>query len=533
MRLFAAAALLAGAYAGAPPSSFATPPRPPPRSSGLFNFSSALGDHMVLRMAPARALVWGSDAPGTNVTVAIDGGAGGSFSGQTDATGTWRVVLGAVGAGGPHSLSATSSGGGDALALQDVYFGAVFVCGGQSNMQFSVGGALNATAEIADAINHPLIRVFTVGQGGSFSDGAPLPDFASIEQGWSVASPASVGQGDFGYFSALCYFFARGLQEALGEPAVPIGAVSSNWGGTCLSSWAPADGSAAADCGVSGTSGHSNLYNGLVAPLTRGPMAVDGFLFSQGECDADCNNTAYYRCAFPRFIQDWRREFDVLDAFFSFQVLPAYVNDSGRFNPYSLPYERSAQLQGLTAGGRVHAANTIDLGDALAPHGSVHPRNKQAVAARMVAAARALVFNDASVAYLSPSYSAATPAPPAGADLVVTVSFAPAPPASGRLMLQPAACPTGIGGLPASECSWFEVQTTDGAWHNATGVALSADAKRLVLTVPGAGALTAAATRGFWSPWPVVVLFSAEGLPALPWWEPVGMVCEPGGYVAC
>ena len=92
---------------------------------------------------------------------------------------------------------------------------------------------------------------------------------------------------------------------------------------------------------------------------------------------------------------------------------------------------------------------------------------------------------------------------------------------------------TGIGGLPASEGSWFEVQTTDGAWHNATGVALSPDAKRLVLTVPGAGALTAAATRGFWSPWPVVVLFSAEGLPALPWWEPVGMVCEPGGYVAC
>ena len=218
-------------------------------------------------------------------------------------------------------------------------------------MQFSVPNAFNGSAEAADAANHPLIRVFTVGQGGGMSDSAPLRDFSSIEQPWSVASPAAIGNGDFTYFSALCYFFARDLQEALGEPTVPIGAISSNWGGTCLSSWTPADGSAVADCGVSGTSGHSNLYDGLIAPLALGPMAIDGFLWSQGECDADCNNTAYYRCAFPRFINDWRKKFDALDAFFSFQVLPAYVNDSGRFNPYSLPYERSAQLEGLTAGG--------------------------------------------------------------------------------------------------------------------------------------------------------------------------------------
>jgi sialate O-acetylesterase len=77
-------------------------------------------------------------------------------------------------------------------------------------------------AEVADAANHPLIRVFTVGQGGGFNDAAPLKDFASIEQQWAVSSPTSIGNGDFSYFSALCYFFARGLQEALGEPTVPI-----------------------------------------------------------------------------------------------------------------------------------------------------------------------------------------------------------------------------------------------------------------------------------------------------------------------
>lgn len=389
-------------------------------------------------------------------------------------------------------------------------------------MQFSLRAALNASAEIADAANHPLIRLFTVGQGGGMSDSAPLRDFTSVEQGWTAASPASVGNGDFSYFSAVCYLFARGLQEALGAPTVPMGMVSANWGGTCLSSWTPADGTAARDCGMSGTSGHANLYDGLIAPLALGPMSVDGFLWSQGECDADANNTHYYSCAFPRFINDWREKFAAPDALFTFQVLPAYVNDSGRFNPFSLPYERAAQLEGLAAGGRVHAANTIDLGDALAPHGSVHPRNKQAVAARMVAAARALLYGDAAVPYLAPRYAGASPAV-VGADLVVTVGFEPAPPASGRLVLAPAACPAGVGGLPASECSWFEVQTADGNWHNATGVALSADAKSLVLTLPGAGAgPAAAATRGFFAPWPVVVLFSEEGLPALPWWEPVG-----------
>jgi hypothetical protein len=352
-------------------------------------------------------------------------------------------------------------------------------------------------------------------------DTEPLQDFSKIEQRWAVAAPAAVGNGDFSYFSAVCYLFARELQARL-PATMPVGAVSANWGGTCLGSWAPADGAAVAACGATGTSGHSNLFNGLIAPLALGPMALDGFLFSQGECDADCNNTAYYACAFPKFIEDWRSKFSAPEAFFSFQVLPAYVNDSGRFNPYSLPFERAAQLQGLTAGGAVHAANTIDLGDALAPHGSVHPRNKLAVAQRMAAAAQALVFKDASVPYLAPAYASAAVLSSSASQLQLQVNFAPAPPSSGRLLLQPAACPAGIGGLPASECSWFEVQLGSGQWVNATGVALSADSMSLLLTVPVPGPSAAVnATRGFFSPWPVVVLFAEEGLPVLPWWEPL------------
>ena len=139
----------------------------------------------------------------------------------------------------------------------------------------------------------------------------------------------------------------------------------------------------------------------------------------------------------------------------------------------------------------------------------------------MSAAALALVYGDTSVPYLAPTYSGAVAGSGVGGALTVTVAFKSPPPSSGTLSLRPAACPVGIGGLPASECSWFEVQTTqDGVWHNATCVDLTGDAKSLVLTVGGVTAGTAVnATRGFFSPWPVVVLFSAEGLPALPWWE--------------
>jgi sialate O-acetylesterase len=107
------------------------------------NFSTAkiFGSHMVIQHDQP-APVWGFDVPGSKVTVSIRGGS--SWSNITDATGLWKVTLDAHGMGGPHGLDVTSSSGG-AAALEDVYFGSVYVCGGQSNMQFSLHGAFNAS----------------------------------------------------------------------------------------------------------------------------------------------------------------------------------------------------------------------------------------------------------------------------------------------------------------------------------------------------------------------------------------------------
>jgi hypothetical protein len=126
------AASAASAAFPSSPLDFKTAPRPV-LANGPFNFSSALGSGMVLRMAPAQALVWGSDTPGNTVNVTLDGA--GAMSGVVDAMGIWRVQLPATGPGGPHVVSATSTGGGATLTLNDVYFGSVYVCGGQSNMR--------------------------------------------------------------------------------------------------------------------------------------------------------------------------------------------------------------------------------------------------------------------------------------------------------------------------------------------------------------------------------------------------------------
>lgn len=99
-----------------------------PAPSGSFSLAKLFGDHMVLQH-DTPSVVWGFDAPGTTVSVGINGGS--SYSNVTDSTGLWRVVLDSHGMGGPHELDVSSTSGG-AATLQDVYFGSVYVCGGRA-----------------------------------------------------------------------------------------------------------------------------------------------------------------------------------------------------------------------------------------------------------------------------------------------------------------------------------------------------------------------------------------------------------------
>ena len=97
-----------------------------------------------------------------------------------------------------------------AASLYDVVYGDVWVCSGQSNMQFTVSNGFNATAEIAAADHYPQIRVFTAALRASST---PLIELAEVEQEWALASHTSIGGPNWGFFSATCWFFGRNVYE--------------------------------------------------------------------------------------------------------------------------------------------------------------------------------------------------------------------------------------------------------------------------------------------------------------------------------
>ena len=92
-------------------------------------------------------------------------------------------------------------------------------------MQFTVLQGFNATAEIAAAANFPFIRLFTA---ALISSNTPENQLLGVEQPWSVASPAAIGNGNWSYFSAVCWFYGRDIFEQLNYP---IGMIDTDWGG--------------------------------------------------------------------------------------------------------------------------------------------------------------------------------------------------------------------------------------------------------------------------------------------------------------
>ncbi len=164
--------------------------------------------------------IWGWAKPGEKVTVRM---AGKSASATADDTGKWLAKLGPFPAGGPHTLTVT---GPQTVTLNNVLVGDVWICSGQSNMQFGVGGANNAQQEIANA-KYPEIRLFSVPNVVAFEPQS------TVNGQWQVCSPETVGG-----FTAVGYFFGRALHEDL---KVPIGLINTSWGGTICEAWASAD----------------------------------------------------------------------------------------------------------------------------------------------------------------------------------------------------------------------------------------------------------------------------------------------------
>ena len=198
------------------------------------------GDGMVLqRRAPLP--VWGTAAPGEAVTVTLD-----KQSKQTTAgaDGKWRVTLDPIEAGGPMELTVI---GNNTVAFKDVLGGEVWLCGGQSNMEWQLQNAKNGQAEVA-AADYPQMRIFDVQKATA---GTPAAD---VTAKWQIVTPQTAGS-----FSAVGYFFGRDVQK---EISVPIGLIGSYWGGTRIEPWMTPDSLAAAGFGERAESAAARIKSG-------------------------------------------------------------------------------------------------------------------------------------------------------------------------------------------------------------------------------------------------------------------------------
>lgn len=163
--------------------------------------------------------VWGVAAPGEKVTV--------TFGGQkqtvtTGANGKWFVRLEPVASGENLELQIAGSATAQPIVFKDVAMGEVWVCSGQSNMEFPLSTSRNGLQEVASA-NNPRIRLFKVAHN------TPLEPAASVQGRWEVCTPANAR-----HFSAVGYFFGRELFSVL---HVPVGLIDTSWGGTPAEAW--------------------------------------------------------------------------------------------------------------------------------------------------------------------------------------------------------------------------------------------------------------------------------------------------------
>jgi sialate O-acetylesterase len=175
-----------------------------------------LSDNMVLqRDLPVN--IWGWANPGEKVTVTFSNQ---KLSAKAGKTGEWKVQLKPLTAGGPFEMTIK---GKNTIVLKNILIGDVWVCGGQSNMEWPLAQSRHWATDKND-VNNPNIRLFYVPKNMSFK---PLDN--TKEAQWQPCNEESAPR-----FSAIGYYFGKNLSKELN---VPIGLINSNWGGTDIETW--------------------------------------------------------------------------------------------------------------------------------------------------------------------------------------------------------------------------------------------------------------------------------------------------------
>ena len=373
---------------------------------------NVFGDHMVLQQGQ-RNKVWGLAEAGEAVTVAINGQ---NQTATAAADGTWHVYIDPVPVGGPYALTVK---GKNEIKFSDVLVGEVWVCSGQSNMQWSVNASNDPDIERL-AAKYPKIRMINFPQVGTQD-----VKWSHDDRKWMVCTPETVGG-----FSAVGYFFARQLQQTLG---VPVGMINNAWGGSACEAWVRRDvlnadplykplmdrwtqmeskhaelvakGSNLNDeekkqlqglqNQMVGNSRPANIYSGVLKSHIG--YGIKGAIWYQGESNA---GRAYqYRDLFPLMIKNWRDDWAQGDFSFYWVQLADFQNEQPQPGESAWAEVREAQTMTMARLPKTGEAVIIDIGEGK----DIHPKNKVDVGRRLARWALAKDYGVA-IPYHSPQY---------------------------------------------------------------------------------------------------------------------------------
>jgi sialate O-acetylesterase len=473
------------------------------------------GDHMVVQ-ANAPIPVWGWAEPGENVTVTL---ADKTAETTTGADGKWRVDLAPLDA--TNQPQVLTLKGGNTVTIEDVLIGDVWLCSGQSNMEFGIFNVIK-DEEQRKAVIDPQIRTFCVTKMASLT---PVDNTMVIPKElekdilhghWQKDTAA----GTWGGFSAVGYLFGKEIRALTGKP---VGLIGSHWGGTPVQAWTsldalksnPATASHAASFekrpasknasfpviwedvvrgkrknpGNVGTT--TSLFNGMINPLI--PYGIKGAIWYQGEANGGSRD---YDVLFTTMIKDWRERWGQGDFPFLFVQLAGYQRTGSVGTGWADLREQQRHALSLPNTGMAVA---IDVGDPK----DIHPKRKLAVAQRLARAAEHVAYGK-DIVYSGPVFDSLRLD---GANVIIDFKHT-----GSGLALLPAPQLPGTPPLPAPvSLEGFEIAGPDGEWF-----AAKADIRGEQVTVSSGSVKAPSAVRYAWGACPPCGLYNKEGLPAVP-----------------
>ncbi|MBS7254433.1 sialate O-acetylesterase [Flavobacterium branchiicola] len=297
----------------------------------------------------------------------------------------WEIIIKTPEAGGPFTISIK---GYNEVVLKNILIGEVWLCSGQSNMEMSASwGIDNGEEEMKNATN-PNIRFFTVPKLT-----ATNPQ-NNLLGNWVESTPETMK-----YFSAIGYFFAKRLREDLKN--VPIGLISSNWGGTPAEIWIPEEvvnndpvlleNAKKLNEQEYGPRQPGRAYNAMIYPIVGYKIA--GTLWYQGESNV---GSLVYDKTLGALITSWRKEWKDDFPFYYVQIAP-YKTGSNNFSNVTV---RNSQRKLLNEISKTGMVLTSDISDTI----DIHPKNKKSVGIRLANLALANTYKTNSNLVNGPLY---------------------------------------------------------------------------------------------------------------------------------